>query len=67
MLYVLLRVTLHAIILGFSPFLTAGKREMLADYSLPVAVLVMSFFGSYVFREVKSELFYTLQTHYTCL
>lgn len=28
---------------------------MLADYALPVAVLVMSFFGSYVFREVHSK------------
>ncbi|KAH3848582.1 hypothetical protein DPMN_090961 [Dreissena polymorpha] len=24
-----------------SPFLTAGKREMLADYALPAAVLIM--------------------------
>ncbi|WAR22910.1 S4A11-like protein [Mya arenaria] len=35
------------------PFLTAGKREMLADYALPAAVLIMSFFGSYVFRHVE--------------
>ncbi|XP_052776560.1 solute carrier family 4 member 11-like isoform X2 [Mya arenaria] len=36
-----------------TPFLTAGKREMLADYALPAAVLIMSFFGSYVFRHVE--------------
>lgn len=35
-----------------TPFLNAHKRELLADYALPVAVLVMSFFGSYVFRDV---------------
>nr|XP_022313416.1 sodium bicarbonate transporter-like protein 11 isoform X2 [Crassostrea virginica] len=40
-----------------TPFLNAGKREMLADYALPVAVLVMSFFGSYVFREVHMKPF----------
>ena len=40
----------------FRPFLTAGKREILADYALPAAVLIMSFFGSYVFREVKCTL-----------
>lgn len=40
-----------------TPFLTAGKREVLADYALPAAVLIMSFFGSYVFREVKLKPF----------
>ena len=37
------------------PFLNASKRELLADCALPVAVLLMSFFGSYVFRDVKRE------------
>lgn len=37
----------------YSPFLTAGKREFLADYALAVAVIIMSFFGSYVFRHIK--------------
>jgi len=35
------------------PFLNASKRELLADCALPVSVLIMSFFGSYVFRDVK--------------
>jgi len=33
--------------------LNASKRELLADCALPVSVLIMSFFGSYVFRDVK--------------
>jgi len=37
------------------PFLNASKRELLADCALPVAVLLMSFFGSYLFRDVKRE------------
>jgi len=36
--------------------LNAGKRELLADCALPVAVLTMSFFGSYVFRDVQRKL-----------
>ena len=40
------------------PFLNASKRELLADCALPVSVLLMSFFGSYVFRDVKRQ--YTL-------
>ncbi|KAK7501045.1 hypothetical protein BaRGS_00007530 [Batillaria attramentaria] len=40
-----------------TPFLTEGKREILADYALPIAVLFMSFFGSFVFREIKMKPF----------
>ncbi|XP_064608647.1 solute carrier family 4 member 11-like [Liolophura sinensis] len=40
-----------------TPFLTAGKREFLADYALAVAVIIMSFFGSYVFRHIKAQQF----------
>lgn len=40
-----------------TPFLTSGKREILADYALPIAVLFVSFFGSYVFRDVKLKPF----------
>ncbi|XP_072172841.1 solute carrier family 4 member 11-like [Diadema setosum] len=40
-----------------SPFLDASKREALADYALPVAVLIMSFVGSYLFRNTESDLF----------
>ncbi|XP_037071831.1 sodium bicarbonate transporter-like protein 11 [Pollicipes pollicipes] len=36
-----------------TPYLEANKREMLADYALPVAVLVMTFIGSFLFKEVK--------------
>lgn len=36
-----------------TPYLNANKREALADYALPVAVIVLSFIGSYVFRDVK--------------
>jgi hypothetical protein len=41
--------------LACRPFLNAGKRELLADYALPVAVLVMSFFGSFVFKDVNRK------------
>ncbi|XP_071849821.1 solute carrier family 4 member 11-like isoform X4 [Apostichopus japonicus] len=36
-----------------SPFLDVSKREALADYSLPVAVLTMSFVGSFIFRDIQ--------------
>ncbi|ESP04405.1 hypothetical protein LOTGIDRAFT_136234, partial [Lottia gigantea] len=36
-----------------TPYLNSAKRELLADYSLPVSVVIMSFFGAYVFREVN--------------
>ena len=39
----------------YRPFLNAGKRELLSDYALPVAVLVMSFVGSYIFRKVDRK------------
>ena len=42
-------------ILFFRPYLNASKREILADYALPFAVIIMSFFGSYVFRGVKCK------------
>ncbi|XP_048774701.1 solute carrier family 4 member 11-like [Ostrea edulis] len=42
-----------------TPYLNAGKRELLADYSLPVAVIIMSFFGSYVFRDVQLDSSFT--------
>ncbi|KAI9563404.1 hypothetical protein GHT06_010867 [Daphnia sinensis] len=40
-----------------TPFLSAGKREALADYALPIAVVTMSFVGSYLFQNVKVEPF----------
>ncbi|XP_076043652.1 solute carrier family 4 member 11-like [Oratosquilla oratoria] len=40
-----------------TPYLNANKREALADYALPVAVIVLSFIGSYIFRDVDLEHF----------
>ncbi|VDM30839.1 unnamed protein product [Hydatigera taeniaeformis] len=36
-----------------TPFLTETKRELIHDFALPSAVLVMSFVGSYMFRKVE--------------
>lgn len=41
----------------FRPYLQASKREALADYSLPVAVITLSFVGSYLFQDVTVERF----------
>ena len=41
----------------YRPYLQAGKREALADYSLPVAVITLSFVGSYLFQDVTVERF----------
>jgi len=38
-----------------TPYLNANKRELLADYALPVAVIVLSFIGSFVFSDIKLE------------
>ena len=35
-----------------SRYLEASKRELLADYALPTAVIVMSYVGSYVFDDI---------------
>lgn len=42
-------------ILSFRPYLSTSKRELLADYALPVAVITMSFVGSYTFKNVYGE------------
>lgn len=39
----------------FSPYLQASKREALADYSLPMAVITVSFIGSYFFGDVECK------------
>ncbi|KAL3878327.1 hypothetical protein ACJMK2_030690 [Sinanodonta woodiana] len=36
-----------------TPYLNAGKREMLADYALPVSVIIMSIIGAIGFRDVS--------------
>ncbi|XP_033608910.1 sodium bicarbonate transporter-like protein 11 isoform X2 [Cryptotermes secundus] len=40
-----------------TPYLQASKREALADYSLPMAVITVSFIGSYFFGDVELERF----------
>jgi len=39
----------------FRPYLNAGKRELLADYALPVAVICMSLIGVFGFKDVDSK------------
>ena len=41
-----------------TPYLSARKRELLSDYSLPVAVVVFSVIGSFTFSRVKQDLFH---------
>ena len=38
-------------------FSQANKRELMADYALPVAVISFSFIGSFVFDKVSLEQF----------
>jgi sodium borate transporter 11 len=42
----------------YSPYLTAAKRHLVADYALPVAVLLMAILGSWVFRKVEMGTFH---------
>lgn len=46
-----------------TPYLQANKRELLADYALPVAVLSFSFIGSVVFDKVSLEQFDATEVH----
>lgn len=41
----------------FSQFLNADKRVFVADYALVVAVMVMSFVGSYIFKDIATKPF----------
>ena len=41
----------------WSPFLSSGKRKLVAEYALPFSVLVMSLIGSYFMKDVKLETF----------
>ncbi|PAA57199.1 hypothetical protein BOX15_Mlig006279g1 [Macrostomum lignano] len=52
-------VFLSMYLLNFTktPYLNRAKRELITDFSLPVSVLVMSFFGTYLFRDVYQENF----------
>ena len=38
-----------------TPYLTSAKRELLTDYALPVAVIIMSLIGSFVFGKINRE------------
>ncbi|UXI18098.1 rapamycin-insensitive companion of mTOR-like [Sarcoptes scabiei] len=40
-----------------TPYLQASKRELLADYALPCSVIILSFVGSFVFRDIPVEHF----------
>ncbi|XP_075678042.1 solute carrier family 4 member 11-like isoform X2 [Dermatophagoides pteronyssinus] len=40
-----------------TPYLQASKRELLADYALPCSVIILSFIGSFVFRDIPVEHF----------
>lgn len=39
----------------WSPYLQASKRELLADYALPCSVIILSFVGSFVFRDIPGK------------
>ena len=45
----------NCIYIYFSPYLNAGKRELLADYALPVTVIIMSVFGAIACKDVTSK------------
>ncbi|UJR31591.1 hypothetical protein I4U23_019077 [Adineta vaga] len=62
LLYILL--TLGTVWLGTflfkfkqTPYLTSAKRELLADYALPVAVIIMSLIGSLLFKQINLQSF----------
>ncbi|XP_023337238.1 sodium bicarbonate transporter-like protein 11, partial [Eurytemora carolleeae] len=46
-----------------TPYLQANKREILADYALPVAVVSFSFIGSVLFKEVSLDQFQAREVH----
>ncbi|KAK8757128.1 hypothetical protein V5799_000170 [Amblyomma americanum] len=69
MLFLLL--TLGTVMLGVSlytfnktPYLHPYVRNLLADYALPIAVVVFSFVGSFVFSAIKTEQFEISEGYY---
>jgi sodium borate transporter 11 len=66
LLYILL--TLGTVWLGTflykfkqTPYLTSAKRELLADYALPVSVIIMSLIGSLLFSKInRKKVFFLL-------
>ncbi|CAJ0959776.1 unnamed protein product, partial [Mesorhabditis belari] len=40
-----------------TPYLTRSRREWLADYALPASVLIMTFTGAYLFKEIDKDMF----------
>ncbi|KAI3386102.1 hypothetical protein SNEBB_011307 [Seison nebaliae] len=45
-----------------TPFLNARKRELLTDFGLPISVLIMSYFGSDMFKAIKLKPFMHKET-----
>uniref|UniRef100_A0A914YF95 Bicarbonate transporter-like transmembrane domain-containing protein n=1 Tax=Panagrolaimus superbus TaxID=310955 RepID=A0A914YF95_9BILA len=43
-----------------TPFLTKTKRELLSDYALPIGVIIMSFIGSFCFKDVPSKFIFNV-------
>jgi sodium borate transporter 11 len=40
-----------------TPYLSTRKREIIKDYALAIAVLIFSFIGSYLFADIKLDVF----------
>lgn len=40
-----------------SPFLSKLKRELLADYALPLGVVLMAIVGAWIFQDIPKETF----------
>ena len=40
-----------------TPYLSSRKREIIKDYALAISVLIFSFIGSYLFAEVRLDVF----------
>ena len=47
-----------------TPYLQASKREMMADYALPVAVITFSFIGSFLFSQVSLDQFHAREVSF---
>ncbi|CAL8102420.1 unnamed protein product [Calicophoron daubneyi] len=47
-----------------TPFLTAGKRELLTDFALPISVLTMTLVGSLAFKDIKMQPFNAKSNHF---
>lgn len=50
--YIEKKVICYVNVDNFRSYLNVGKRELLVDYLFFVVVVIMSFFGFYIFRDV---------------